>query len=74
MGNRLSAARDSHIARKQARNAKPCNVQLSQQADEMTHERASEVLLSELALGSHSWKLYKVDMKYLNHNKEVVYR
>lgn len=74
MGNRLSAARDSHTARKQARDAEPCNAQQSQQADEMTHEREREVLLTEIAIGWHRWELYKVDMKYLNHNKEVVSR
>lgn len=74
----LSADRGSHTAEIQPCNCKAYNdqhVQQSQQVDEMKHERSyDEMLLFELALGSQRWELFKVDMKYLNHNKEVMYR
>lgn len=73
--NHLSADRGSHTAEIQACNCEAYNVQLSLQVDGMMHERAyDEMLLFELALGSQRWELFKLDMKYLNHNKEVMYR
>lgn len=72
--NHLSADRGSHTAEIQACNCEAYNVQLSHQVDQM-HERAyDEMLLFELALGSQRWELFKVDMEYLNHNNEVMYR
>lgn len=59
------------VAKKQARDAKACNVQYSQQDEEMTHERThDEKLRIERARCAQRRELYKVALKYLNYNKD----
>lgn len=59
------------VAKKQARDAKACNVQHSQQDEKKMHERThDEKMRIELALCLQRRELYKVALKYLNYSKQ----